>query len=81
MGGVFAMQKFPKCYEPVERSAARHVVRHVFAGRRGHGGGECTRRVLRPEELEVLLRVAIRRAGACIVHYERSPMRSKPEED
>ena len=74
-------QKFPKCYRLLEECAALSIVDHAFEGRRGHGGTHIVYRQMNRHELEVLLRAAIRRAGAEIVRYERSEMRSKPEDD
>ncbi len=52
--------KGPLCYGCGSRPAScsawvSEKVASLFAGRRGHGGGRCTRRVLYPEELAILL--------------------------
>lgn len=38
-----------------ERQTARSVAAMTFAGRKGHGGGECTRRVMTRDDIEQLL--------------------------
>lgn len=38
------------------------VSREAFHGRKGHGGGRCTKRVMTPEQLRDFARKAIRRA-------------------
>lgn len=44
----------------VEREVARRIVRAMFEGRKGHGGGPCSRRVLTPAEVEAVVLVAFR---------------------
>ena len=45
----------PGIHDPADAYAEREVQR-LFEGRKGHGGGPCTKRVLRPAELKSILR-------------------------
>ena len=52
------------------REAAVLVVRgHAFENRRGHGGGECTKRVLDREQLTRLIHESISRYQDYLKHY------------
>lgn len=48
--------------------AAQETAR-LFRGRKGHGGGPCTRRVMRPADLRLILRGAFL---AGMAHMNRS---------
>ena len=52
--------------ETIERWIARQMVRQMFQGRKGHGGGPATYREMRPAELEGFALLAMRYAREAI---------------
>lgn len=45
--------------DAIAENVSQAAVRIAFKGRKGHGGGPIGKRVLEPEELEVIVRSAI----------------------
>ena len=62
--------RFPR-YKRIASYYAEHATVAAFKNRRGHGGGEITRRVLRPAELEAIIIAACRATADEVVRYER----------
>ena len=52
--------------EEIEQSIASAMVRQMFRDRAGHGGGPCTYRQMRPEELEAFALLEMRFARETI---------------
>jgi hypothetical protein len=57
--------------------AVSHVTRLAFEGRKGHGGGKCTKRVLTPDQLKRELNHAISRYEDGIQFYSSHPEKLK----
>jgi hypothetical protein len=61
--------------ERIARTVAQAAVQRAFKGRKGHGGGPCSRRVLRPDELAAIVE------AACLVAIDLSHQKPAPTEE
>ncbi len=61
--------------ERIARTVAQAAVQNAFKGRKGHGGGPCLRRVLRPEELAAIVE------AACLVAIDITHQKPAPAEE
>ncbi len=64
--------------ERIALTVAEAAVQRAFKGRKGHGGGPCTRRVLHPHQLHAILVAAIRIA-IDIDHQKPAPAEEREQ--